>query len=60
MIADGLAAAVNMTECAVALFEAVSRGPSGQKRTAESHVPPRLEPTITAWAELYSQSAESA
>lgn len=56
MIADGLAAAVNMTECAVVLFEAVSRDPSGHEATTQSYVPPRLEPTIAAWTQLYSQS----
>jgi hypothetical protein len=44
MIADGLAAALNMTECAVCLYEAACRPPGGQ-RAADSHVPERLEPT---------------
>lgn len=55
MVADGLAAAINMTECAVCLFEAGCRAPGGQ-RAADSHVPERLEPTIAAWSkELFSQ-----
>ncbi|HWS91178.1 MAG TPA: hypothetical protein VN255_09045 [Mycobacterium sp.] len=37
IIADGLAAAVNMTECAVVLFEAVSRDPSGHGSQRGSH-----------------------
>ena len=41
IIADGLAAAVNMTGCAVVLFEAVSRDPSGHEPTTQSYVPPR-------------------
>ncbi|MGB8387184.1 hypothetical protein [Mycobacterium sp.] len=56
IIADGLAAAVNMTGCAVVLFEAVSRDPSGHEPTTQSYVPPGLEPTIAAWTQLYSQS----
>ncbi len=50
MIADSLAAAILMTECAVALYEAACRGPAGQQDKAESYVPRRLEPTITAWS----------
>ena len=46
MIADSLAAAINMTECAVALYEAVSRAPEGERESVESYVPARLEPTI--------------
>jgi hypothetical protein len=55
MIADGLAAALNMTECAVCLYEAACRAPGGQ-RAADSHVPERLEPSINAWSqELFSK-----
>lgn len=55
MIADGLAAALNMTECAVCLYEAACRAP-GAQRDAGSHVPERLEPTISAWSqELFSE-----
>jgi hypothetical protein len=48
MIADSLAAAVFMTECAVCLYEAC-RAPGG-RRNADSHVPARLEPTIAKWS----------
>jgi hypothetical protein len=55
MIADSLAAAIFMTECAVALYEAACRGPAGEQDKAESYVPKRLEPTITAWSkELFT------
>lgn len=55
MVADGLAAALHMTECAVCLYEAACRAPGGQ-RAADSHVPERLEPTIAAWSEeLFSE-----
>lgn len=50
MLADSLAAAVFMTECAVALYEAACRGPQQSSREAVSYVPTRLEPTIEAWA----------
>lgn len=54
MIADSLAAAVFMTECAVCLYEAACRPPGGQRK-AESQVPSRLEPTIAAWSnELFA------
>jgi hypothetical protein len=54
MIADGLAAAVNMTECAVAPFEAACRGTEDGEPKGDSYVPARLEPTIAGWAELYT------
>ena len=41
MIADSLAAAVFMTECAVALYEASCRGPAGQNNE-HSYVPERF------------------
>lgn len=50
MIADSLAAAVNMTECAVALYEAACRGAPDSNPDTPSHVPERLEPTIEQWA----------
>lgn len=50
MIADSLAAAIFMTECAVCLNEAARRAPGGQ-RSADSLIPERLEPTITAWSQ---------
>lgn len=53
MIADGLAAAINMTECAIALYEAVCRAPEGERKDSESYVPARLEPTIVQWTRLY-------
>jgi hemerythrin len=54
MIADSLAAAINMTECAVALYECACRGPAESRPDARSYVPERLEPTIAQWArELY-------
>ncbi|HUH69838.1 MAG TPA: hypothetical protein VLZ05_13830 [Mycobacterium sp.] len=52
MIADGLAAAVGMAECAVALFEAQAQRqqpPSQRKRI----YPDRLQPTIDDWSRLY-------
>ncbi|OBI14920.1 hypothetical protein A5712_29795 [Mycobacterium sp. E2327] len=53
LIADALAVALNMVECAVCLFEAASRAPGGI-RPGESYVPERFEPTIVAWsAELF-------
>ena len=53
MIADSLAAAIYMTECAVALFEAACLGPERERESGESYVPARLEPTIAAWTGLY-------
>lgn len=52
MIADGLAASVNMTECAVALFEAQASIP----RTAgRGHpYPERLRSTVSKWSRMYS------
>jgi hypothetical protein len=61
MIADSLAAAINMTECAVALYEAVCRAPQGEHDETKSYVPARLEPTIAQWtgciAEVFSVTA---
>jgi hypothetical protein len=54
LIADALAVSLNMAECAVCLFEAASRAPSGA-RPDESYVPERFEPTIAAWStELFN------
>jgi hypothetical protein len=52
MIADGLAAAVGMAECAVALYEAQAqrRKPPSQRKRIYPH---RLQPTIDGWAALY-------
>jgi hypothetical protein len=49
LIADALAATLNMVECAVCLYEAASRAPGGA-RPDESWVPDRFEPTIVAWS----------
>jgi len=53
MIADGLAASVNMTECAVALYEAVCISHGGESVT-ESYVPDRLMLTVAEWSRLYT------
>jgi hypothetical protein len=52
MIDDGLAAAVGMAECAVALFEvqAQRRQPPSQRKGL---YPNRLQPTIDDWSTLY-------
>lgn len=52
MLADTFAAAVNMTECAIALFESQAQGPAGM-RAHQRHYPERLHPTITTWSRLY-------
>jgi hypothetical protein len=49
MIADALAVALNMVECAVCLFEAASRAPGGA-RPDGSYLPERFEPTVIAWS----------
>ncbi len=53
MVADGLAAAVGMAECAVALYEA-----QAQRRDASTgrqrFYPDSLQPTITNWSSLYA------
>jgi hypothetical protein len=52
ILSDGFAAAVIMTECAVALFEAQSTHPErGSIRL--QHCPKLLWPTINAWAPRY-------
>jgi hypothetical protein len=53
MIADTLAAAIYMTECAVALFEAACRGPERERETSESYFAAHLGPTIAAWTDLH-------
>jgi hypothetical protein len=52
MVADGLAAALILTECAVALFEAQALDPTnpGQR---EVHYPRHLSDTMSTWAALY-------
>lgn len=51
-IADSLATAVNMTECAIALFEAQAQRLSGTT-DRERFYPERLEQTIKEWRRLY-------
>ncbi|MCE5290076.1 MAG: hypothetical protein LLG14_12680 [Nocardiaceae bacterium] len=53
LLSDGLAAAVNMTECAIALYEAQAQRPSG-KSDRVRYYPERLEPTVREWATLYA------
>jgi hypothetical protein len=48
LLADSLAVSLNMTECAVCLYEAAARAP-GASRPTESYLPERLEPTVAAW-----------
>lgn len=52
MVADGLAAAVGMAECAVALYEvhAQRRQPPSQRKRL---YPPRLQSTIDDWSTLF-------
>ncbi|WP_234790008.1 hypothetical protein [Mycolicibacterium fortuitum] len=52
MVADGLAAAVGMAECAVALYESQAQGPSARTGRQQFH-PGSLNPTIAAWSALY-------
>ena len=51
MVADGLAAAVGMAECAVALFEAQAQAVATNRRQS---YPELLEPTILKWSEMYA------
>ncbi|BDB63243.1 hypothetical protein [Rhodococcus sp. RDE2] len=53
MMADGFGAAVFVTECAVALFEARAVDPAAPM-TREPHYPDRLARTVGKWAALYS------
>jgi len=52
MMADGFGAAVFVTECAVALFEARAVDPAAPM-TREPHYPERLAVTIGKWSALY-------
>ncbi|WP_148228577.1 hypothetical protein [Rhodococcus jostii] len=52
MIADSFAAAVNMTECAIALYEAQAQRPTG-RTDRKYHYPKRLAPTVREWSKLY-------
>ena len=44
--------AAHMTECAVALYEAVSRGPEENRAKTKSYLPAQLEATIEVWSRL--------
>jgi hypothetical protein len=57
-ISDGLAAAVIMTECAVALFEAQATHPARSVVRARNY-PHWLEPTVSAWRPRYEESRSS-
>jgi hypothetical protein len=52
MVADGLAAAIAMADCAVALYEAQAQR-RGAPTDRERRYPDRLEPTIAAWSTMY-------
>ncbi|TSD92904.1 hypothetical protein FOS14_24245 [Skermania sp. ID1734] len=56
MLAEALAASVNMTECAVALIEAHSQSPTNATRRRRQY-PRQLEPTITEWKRLFPSTA---
>lgn len=54
LLAEALAVTLSMTECAVCLYEAVSRAPGGARHDG-SYLPERFEPTVAAWSnELFS------
>ena len=53
-ISDSLGAAVIMTECAIALFEAQATHPARSVVRARNY-PDYLEPTVAAWRPLYPQ-----
>ena len=57
-ISDGLAAAVIMTECAVALYEAQSTHPARIAGRRKNY-PPWLEPTVEAWRPRYQQDVSA-
>ncbi|MGA9676341.1 MAG: hypothetical protein WBR28_14190, partial [Mycobacterium sp.] len=52
MVADGFAAALIMTECAIALFEAQSTHPA-RTVVRRRNYPQSLVPTVDAWASHY-------
>ena len=55
MMSDGLFCALIMTECAVALFETLSRDPADASTPHEkARVPSNLEPTVQAWAQMFN------
>jgi hypothetical protein len=53
MVADGLAAAVGMAECAVALYEAQAQR-AGAPTSRRQFYPDSLKPTIAAWSAKYA------
>ena len=55
-LADSLAAALIMTECAVALYEAQATHPA-RPFVRRKNYPDYLEPTVTAWRPLHEQPA---
>ncbi|EON30822.1 hypothetical protein GTC6_20530, partial [Gordonia terrae C-6] len=55
MVADGLAAALAMSECAVALFEAQANLPRNHTRNAK--YPERLQSTVNEWSRMYPPPA---
>jgi hypothetical protein len=57
-ISDGLAAAVIMTECSVALFEAQATHPARSVVRARNY-PHWLEPTVATWRPRYQQSSSA-
>jgi hypothetical protein len=55
-LADSLAAALIMTECAVALYEAQATHPA-RPLVRRKNYPGYLEPTVAAWRPLHEQPA---
>ena len=55
-LADGLAAAVIMTECGVALYEAQATHPARAVLCCRNY-PPYMESTVSLWRRRYGQSA---
>ncbi len=53
-VADSLSAALIMTECAVALYEAQATHPA-RPVVRQKNYPGYLEPTVAAWRPLYEQ-----
>jgi hypothetical protein len=55
-LADSLAAAVIMTECAVALYEAQATHPA-RARVRRKNYPDHLDATVLLWADRYGLPA---
>lgn len=55
-LADSLAAALIMTECAVALFETLATHPA-RSFVRRKNYPDYLETTVSAWSSLYANAA---